>query len=195
MKLQPIELAGKRARLEPLGYEHIDDLVAASDHDDIWKYLDEATPRGHGPVETLIRQAIDDQAAGHRMPFAVIDATTDRAVGSTSYVDIRPADRGVEIGWTWLAPTVWGTGINTESKYLLLAHAFEAQSAIRVAIKTDARNIRSLRAIERLGAVREGTWRNHRVLSTGKYRDSVYFSIIESEWPLVKARLQETLRT
>ena len=76
-----------------------------------------------------------------------------------------------------------------------MAHAFETQSAIRVAIKTDARNIRSLRAIERLGAVREGTWRNHRVLSTGKYRDSVYFSIIESEWPLVKARLQETLRT
>lgn len=104
--------------------------MAASDHDDIWKYLDEATPRGHGPVETLIRQAIDDQAVGHRMPFAVIDQTTDRAVGSTSYVDIRPADRGVEIGWTWLAPTVWGTGINTESKYLLLAHAFEAQSAI-----------------------------------------------------------------
>jgi RimJ/RimL family protein N-acetyltransferase len=156
--------------------------------------LDEPTPRGEEAVETLIREALDDLAAGRRVPFAVIDVTANRAVGSTSYIDIRRVDRGVEIGWTWFTPTVWGTGINTESKYLLLAHAFDNQSAIRVAIKTDARNTRSVRAIEWLGAVRERTWRNHRVLSTGAYRDSAYFSVIESEWPSVKNHLRERLQ-
>lgn len=194
MNLEPIELAGKRVRLEPLGLKHLRDLVDAAASDDIWVYLDEPTPRGQDAVEALIRAALEDQSAGRRLPFAMIDMATNHAVGSTSYIDIRPADRGIEIGWTWSTPTVWGTSINTESNYLLLAHAFEDQAAIRVVIKTDARNTRSLRAIERLGAVREGTWRNHRVLSTGAYRDSVFFSVIESEWPAVKARLREQLQ-
>lgn len=193
MNLQPIELAGKRVRLEPVGYQHVHDLVDAAASDDIWTYLDEPTPRGPEDVEALIRVALDDLAAGRRVPFAVVAVATGRAVGSSSYIDIRPADRGVEIGWTWFTPAVWGTGINTESKYLLLAHAFDDQAAIRVAIKTDARNMRSRRAIEKLGAVCEGTWRNHRILSTGVYRDSAYFSVIDSEWPAVKGRLREQL--
>lgn len=194
MNLQPIEISGKRVRLEPLGYQHVRDLVGAASSDDIWTYLDEPTPRGREAVEALIRAALDDLAASRRVPFAVVDTATNRAVGSTSYIDIRPADRGVEIGWTWLTPMVWGSGINTEAKYLLLAHAFDDQAAIRVALKTDVRNTRSLRAIERLGAVREGTWRNHRVLTTGAFRDSAYFSVIESEWPATKNLLRKRLQ-
>lgn len=194
MNLQPIELASKRVRLEPLDYRHVPDLAEAASSDDIWTYLDEPTPRRPEDVEVLVREALDDLAARRRVPFAVVDVASNHAVGSTSYIDIRPVDRGVEIGWTWFTPTVWGTGISTESKYLLLAHAFDDQAAIRVAIKTDVRNTRSLRAIERLGAVREGTWRNHRILSTGAYRDSAYFSIIDREWPAVKGYLREQLQ-
>lgn len=131
----------------------------------------------------IIADALDDQKFGRRLPFAIVDSHTETAVGSTSYIDIRPEDRGVEIGWTWLTPSRWGTGINREAKYQLLRHAFEGQDAIRVALKTDSRNHRSQRAIESLGAVREGVWRNHRILSDGRYRDSVFYSITDAEWP------------
>jgi RimJ/RimL family protein N-acetyltransferase len=194
LNFQPVVLAGRRVRLTPLDSTHLDDLVAAASDDRIWVYLDEATPRTPEAVATLIREALDDQSAGRRLPFAVIEVQTGRAVGSTSFIDIRPADRGVEIGWTWLSPETWGAGLNLEAKYLMLCHAFEVQAAIRVAIKTDARNGRSIAAIERLGAVREGTWRNHRVLSTGEYRDSVFFSVIEAEWPAVREHLQRQLQ-
>jgi N-acetyltransferase len=116
------------------------------------------------------------------------------AIGSTSYINIRPKDRGLEIGWTWITPSTWGTGINTEAKYLLLRHAFEEQDAIRVAIKTDARNTRSQRSIEALGASREGIWRNHRILSTGQYRDTVYYSLIDSEWLTAKRLIEARMK-
>jgi RimJ/RimL family protein N-acetyltransferase len=193
MNLRPVTLTGKRVRLEPLGVEHAEDLAVAATDDQIWTYLDEPTPWDRSSVDAFIADAHRDQDHGARIAFAVIDARNGRAVGSTSYLDIRPQDRGLEIGWTWLAPSVWGTGINAEAKYLMLVHAFDDQDAIRVAIKTDRRNTRSQRAIERLGATREGVWRNHRILSTGEYRDSVYYSIIVSEWPLTKARMSVAL--
>ena len=189
MKLRPVLLAGNVVRLEPLGYEHRDDLVAAAAFDEIWTYLDEPTPRTTGAVESLIRDAIDEQERGARIPFAIVSLSNGRAVGSTSYIDIRPHDRTVEIGWTWLTPSHWGTGANTEAKFLLMRHAFEQHGAGRVAIKTDLRNERSQRAIAKLGAVREGVWRNHRLLSTGRYRDSVFYSVIDTEWPQVRERL------
>jgi RimJ/RimL family protein N-acetyltransferase len=190
MNLQPITLTGKRIRLEPLSYAHTSQLLAAAAYDEIWTYLDEPTPRSASDIEVLIRDALNDQEAGSRLPFAIISNDDGTAVGSTSYIDIRPHDRTVEIGWTWLTPSEWGTGTNTETKYLLLGHAFEDQDAGRVAIKTDLRNVRSQHAIENLGAVREGVWRNHRLLSTGKYRHTVYYSVIDSEWPAIRERLQ-----
>jgi RimJ/RimL family protein N-acetyltransferase len=165
VNLQPVTLTGSRVRLEPLDYRHAADLLVAANHDEIWTYLDEPTPSTAKDIEAFIRDGLDELAAGRRVPFAIVDLEDGTAVGSTSYIDIRPHDRGVEIGWTWLTPSRWGTGMNRESKYLLLRHAFEDQGAIRVALKTDVRNVRSQRAIEGVGAVREGVWRNHRILS------------------------------
>ncbi|WP_436526198.1 GNAT family N-acetyltransferase [Actinoplanes sp. HUAS TT8] len=191
MNIQPVVLTGKVVRLEPLGLQHVGDLAIAADHDEIWTYLDEPTPGTPAAMQRLIQDALDEQGRGVRIPFAIIDVTTGRAVGSTSYIDIRPRDRAVEIGWTWMTPSQWRTGSNAAAKLLLLRHAFESQNAGRVAIKTDLRNVRSQKAIERLGATREGVWRNHRILSDGSYRHTVYYSVIDSEWPTVQDRIVE----
>lgn len=191
MHVEPVTLYGNHVRLEPLGHEHATDLLEAASHDAIWTYLDEPTPRTISQIRALIDQAHDERASGVRLPFATVDSRTDRAVGSTSYINIRPQDRGVEIGWTWLTPSAWGTGINTETKYLLLRHAFEDLHAIRVAIKTDLRNVRSQRAILALGASTEGVWRNHCILSDGYRRSTVYYSVIDTEWPTVGTRLRK----
>ena len=127
------------------------------------------------------------------VPFAIRNLATGKICGSTRYMAIAPQDRGLEIGWTWLDASARRTGINTECKYLLLQHAFETLGTIRVQLKTDSRNLRSQNAIERIGGIREGVLRNHMILPDGYYRDSVYFSIIESEWPGVKARLQKMM--
>jgi len=127
------------------------------------------------------------------MPFAVVDTLRNRIVGSTRLADISFPNRGVEIGWTWLDPSVWRTPINTECKYLLLKHCFETLDMIRVCLKTDSRNVRSQRAIERLGARREGILRSHRILPDGYARDSVYYSILASEWPDVRQTLEHSL--
>ena len=193
MKPQPATLTGRRIRLEPLDHSHAPDLLEAAAHDEVWTYLDEPTPRTVEDIDHLIRDALTEQEQGPRLPFAVVRQSDDRTVGSTSYIDIRPAARTLEIGWTWMGPSEWGTGTNTEAKYLLLRHAFEILNAGRVAIKTDSRNARSRRAIENLGATHEGTWRNHRLLSTGSYRHTDYFSIIDSEWPSVRAHLEEIM--
>jgi len=190
MNFQPVTLTGEVVRLEPLNLDHAADLLVAASHDEIWAYLDEPTPRTRDMIERLIRDALEDQRRGVRLPFAVIDIKTGLAVGSTSFIDIRPNDRSVEIGWTWITPSHWGTGANTEAKFLMLSYAFERQDAGRVAIKTDLRNQRSQNAIEKLGATREGVWRNHRILSDGSYRHSVYYSVIDSEWPSVRGRLK-----
>jgi RimJ/RimL family protein N-acetyltransferase len=114
-------------------------------------------------------------------------------VGSTRYLDIRRENRGLEIGWTWLAAAVQRTAVNTECKYLLLRHAFETLGAIRVQLRTDLRNLRSQRAIERIGATREGVFRQERIMWDGYLRDSVFYSVIDCEWPAVKARLEARL--
>lgn len=195
MVVAPVTLRGTRTRLEPLDHRHGEDLLEAATRDDIWTYLDEPTPRTPASIAALIEDAHRDQAQGTRLPFAVIDARTDRAVGSTSYLDIRRHDRGVEIGWTWLTPTTWGSGINVEAKYLLLHHAFHDLGAIRVALKTDQRNVRSQRAILALGAVEEGVWRNHRILSDGYRRSTVYYSITDTDWQTVGPRLRSRLES
>lgn len=191
--LEPVTLTGTRARLEPLSHDHAADLLEAAHYDDIWTYLDEPTPHTLDDISQLIDQAHDEHARGLRLPFAIIDTITGRAVGSTSYVDIRPANRGVEIGWSWLTPSVWGTGINAEAKYLMLAHAIGNLGAVRVTIKTDVRNLRSQHAIDALGAVREGVWRNHLILSDGHRRNSVYYSVTDDDWQTLKTKLHERI--
>lgn len=193
MVISPVTLSGTRARLEPLDHQHAEDLLEAAARDEVWTYLDEPTPQTPASITALIEDAHQDQAQGARLPFAVIDTRTGRAVGSTSYLDIRRHDRGLEIGWTWLTPTTWGSGINVEAKYLLLRHAFHDLGAIRVALKTDLRNTRSQRAILALGATEEGVWRNHRILSDGYRRSTVYYSITDTDWPTVEPRLRNRI--
>jgi RimJ/RimL family protein N-acetyltransferase len=128
-----------------------------------------------------------------QMPFAIIDLVSQKAIGSTRFLDIQPANKGLEIGWTWLGQDYWRSVRNTECKYLLLSYAFEQQGAIRVQLKTDRRNQRSQLAIERIGGVKEGMLRQHMIMPDGYLRDSVYYSILDGEWPGVKKRLEAIL--
>ena len=189
MHIEPITLTGRLARLEPLRMEHAAELYEASRDPGIWSYLPVQTPASLADMEQLLASTLHLQQEGECLPFAIIDLTYGRAVGQTRYLSIVRKDRGLEIGWTWLTPAVQRTGINTECKYLLLSHAFEHSGAIRVQLKTHHMNLQSQRAIERLGATKEGVLRNHMIMPDGSYRHSVYYSIIDSEWPQIKAGL------
>ncbi len=192
--LAPVRLTGDRVEIVPMDPAHTDGLFAAGRAAEIWEYMPMrvATPED---MARLLRDALRDRDEGREFPFVIIDRASGRIVGSTRFLEIALAHRGIEIGWTWLAPDVWRTPINTECKYLLLRHCFETLEMIRVQLKTDARNLRSQRAIERLGAAREGVLRHHRVMPDGYLRDSVYYSILAEEWPGVKARLEGVLRS
>jgi RimJ/RimL family protein N-acetyltransferase len=192
MNITPITLEGNWSRLEPLGEQHVDDLVVAADEDEIWTWMP-IRLKTADEIRAWMVSAHANQAKGTALPFAIIDRATGKAVGSTRYMDIQPANRGLEIGWTWLAKQVRRTPVNTECKYLLLRHAFEDQDAIRVQLKTNARNERSRTAILRIGAQFEGILRQHVILPDGSYRDSAYYSIIDTEWPAVKERLERML--
>ena len=190
MNVAPITLEGDIVRLEPLALRHVDDLAAVAFDPDLWRWVPtQVTNRDE--LEAYIEEALDEQARGVSLPFAVIEKRGGRAIGSTRYGAISRGDRRLEIGWTWYARALHRTGVNTESKLLLLRHAFETLGAIRVELKTDVLNERSRAAILRLGAQQEGIFRNHRIVpGTGRIRDTVYFSVIDREWPAVKARLE-----
>ncbi len=191
IRVRPVTLEGAFVRLEPLGEQHASDLLEEPARDTFRFFRDPP------PVWTLdgwkdfIRAAIATPA---RLPFAVIERSTGRCVGSSSYCDIREADHGVEIGYTWYAERCRGTRVNPESKLLLLGHAFETLRCVRVQLKCDARNTRSAAAIAKLGAKHEGIIRSHLYMHDGHLRDTSQFSIIASEWPRVKAGLEARLR-
>jgi RimJ/RimL family protein N-acetyltransferase len=193
MHIEPVTLEGRIVRLEPLGLQHVAGLYEAAQDSSIWLYMYYDPSHAVADAEHMITMALQEQKAGTELPFAIIERATNTVIGSTRYLDINVHNHGIEIGWTWLTPSVQRTGVNTECKYLLLRHAFEDLGAIRVQLKTDSRNTKSQRAIERLGAVKEGILRNHRILPDGYYRHSVYYSIIDSEWPAVKAGLEEKM--
>lgn len=190
MNVAPITLQGDIVRLEPLALSHVDDLARVAFDADLWRWVPtQVTNRQE--LEAYVAEALDEQARGVSLPFAVIEKQGGRAIGSTRYGAISRADRRLEIGWTWYGRAWHRSGVNTESKLLLLRHAFDALGAIRVELKTDALNQRSRNAILRLGAQQEGIFRNHRIIPvTGRIRDTVYFSIIDREWPAVEARLR-----
>jgi RimJ/RimL family protein N-acetyltransferase len=193
MDPRPVVLSGRHARLEPLSQAHAQDLCAAGGESAQWAYLPRGELRSVEDARAWIADALEAQAAGRELAFAIVSLASGRAVGSTRFLDIRREHRGLEIGWTWLSPAVQRTAVNTECKRLLLAHAFETLGALRVQLKTDARNERSQRAIERLGAVREGVLRSHQVVRDGFVRDTVMYSVIAAEWPAVRARLDGSL--
>lgn len=188
-----LELPTGLARLEPLATAHVPDLLVAAADPDIWRYLPEFQPRTSAQMLAFVEKALATAAGGTEIPFAIIDRSSGRCIGSTRYLDIQPANRHLEIGWTWLATAAQRTSINTECKLLLLRHAFEDLSAIRVQLKTDGRNLRSQNAIMRIGAIYEGRLRQHRIMPDGFVRDTVYFSVIADEWPGVQQRLMRKL--
>ncbi len=190
MHIESVTLSGNVVRLEPLSLEHATDLLSAGEELAIWDYMPVNPCKSMDTMRQWISSALDEQAKGTCIPFTIIELTGGHVVGSTRYQNIMRSDRGLEIGWTWLAPEARRSAVNTECKYLLLRHAFEVLEAIRVQLKTDSRNLRSQRAIERLGAVKEGTLRNHMIMPNGYFRHSVFYSILDSEWPQVKASLE-----
>lgn len=194
MQPVPVTLTGDFVRLEPLAITHAGDLALVASEAEIWRYLSAPAPRDEAAMRRLIEAAVAEAARGVRLPFAIIDLRDGRAVGSTSYLDIAPAHQRIEIGWTWLGARARRTAINSECKYLLLKHAFETLGCGRVQLKTDARNLRSQAAIERLGAVKEGVLRQHMMLPDGFVRDTVMYSILRAEWPQVASRLQTSMR-
>lgn len=193
MEVKPVVLTGKHVRLEPLSEAHVPGLTEIGSGQDFWNFM------LYGDIQTeadMRNWVLDIMARGKRgtdLPFAVIHLASGRAAGATRYLNILPRDRGLEIGGTWYGTEFQRTAVNTECKYLLLTHAFETLGCIRVQLKTDLLNVRSQKAIERVGAVREGVLRNHMILPDGRIRHSVFYSIIDSEWEGVKKRLEEML--
>jgi len=189
MIVAPMTLEGRHVRLEPLTQAHHAGLSAVGLAEALWRWI--PTPvRTAEEMSAYIATALEEQARGVSLPFAQIEKSSGRAIGCTRYGNIDRLHHRVEIGWTWVAPDWQRTGVNTETKYLLLRHAFETLGCIRVELKTDSLNEKSRNAILRIGAKEEGTFRNHMITASGRIRHTVYFSIVDSEWPAVKARLQ-----
>lgn len=185
------ELEGESVRLVPISLEHLDGLWEAAKPDEIWTYMATAV-RSKEEMEQMIASAIHKRESGSDYTFVVLNHR-DRIIGSTRFLDISPEHESLEIGSTWYHPEVWRTKVNTECKYLLLRLAFETWNLRRVQIKTDSRNIRSQNAIERIGAVKEGTLRKDRKISGGYVRDTVFYSILHEEWEKVKNNLEGKL--
>lgn len=186
----PVTLTGKVVRLEPLSKTHVPGLTAAGAGDgSIWKHM------LYGDIQTEEDMLgwVRDILVRPDLPFAVVHLASGKVAGATRYLNITPEHRGLEIGGTWYGAEFRRTAVNTECKYLLLTYAFETLGCIRVQLKTDSRNNRSQNAIERIGARREGVLRNHMILPSGDYRDSVFYSILDSEWQKVKKLLEEKL--
>ena len=179
-------------RLEPLTAEHTAQLAKIGLDEDLWTWIP-APVRTPGEMSAYVQTALKEQASGSALPFVLIEKASGQAIGSTRYGNIDRAHYRLEIGWTWVARQWQRTPINTEAKYLLLRHAFEELRCIRVELKTDSLNDRSRSAILRIGAREEGTFRNHMITASGRIRHTVYFSIVDSEWPEVKARLEVKL--
>ncbi len=187
--MEPVELRGDLVAVEPLRVEHAAGLLAAADAEEVFAWLPYARLADLGQAQEWIEGALADRHAERRFPFTVIDGVQGAVIGSTSYWGFDAHNAHVEIGSTWLGRAWWGTGRNAEVKLLLMTHAFETLELERVAFRTDIRNERSQRAIERLGATREGVHRHEMRRRDGSWRDSVHYSILRSEWPDAKERL------
>lgn len=192
MPLEPVVLRGTHVRLEPLGHQHFDDLVEVALDEEIWRWT---TERARTPEElrAWIDRALAMRDTGTAMPFATVALPQGKAIGGTRFATWSETDRRVEIGWTWIGRGWQRTAVNTEAKYLMLRHAFEVLGCLRVELRTDVGNERSRAAIRRIGAKEEGILRKHSVTASGRVRDTVYYSILDEEWPEVKAGLQARL--
>jgi len=189
--IAPVTLTGRHVQLEPLEEKHRETLRPAAQDPKIWTFTASALGSAFDPwFDNALRQA----AAGHELPFIARLLGDDKVVGSTRYLGIEARHKRVEIGSTWYVRDVWASAVNPECKLLLMRHVFETLKWHRVEFKTDARNQRSRDAIARLGALQEGIFRRHMIMADGHIRDSVYFSVVDTDWPTVKAGLEKRLR-
>jgi RimJ/RimL family protein N-acetyltransferase len=190
----PLTLEASVVRLVPIRHDHAELFFEAAkdDLENIFRWIPYSM-RTVADFQLLVEKAFEEQERGESVVFATIERSSEKVIGSTRFMNIDRVNRRVEIGSTWIAPAWQRTAMNTEAKYLMLLHAFEVWQCIRVELKTDALNQKSRNAILRIGAKEEGTLRRHLITWTGRIRDSVYFSILDSEWPEAKARLEAML--
>ncbi len=193
MEVKPVVLTGQHVRLEPMTEAHVPGLAEIGAGQTFWDFMLYGNINTVDDMRNWVQDILGRAEKGTDLPFVAIHLASGRVAGATRYLNIMPRDRGLEIGGTWYGPEFQRTALNTECKYLLLQHAFETLGCIRVQLKTDLRNERSQKAIERIGAVKEGVLRNHMILPDGRYRHSVFYSILDTEWPEVKKRLEEML--
>jgi RimJ/RimL family protein N-acetyltransferase len=194
LEVKPVVLEGRYVRLEPMTEEHIPALAEIGVGQDFWDFMVYGRMDSEQDMRGWVKDILSRAQKGTDLPFVALHLESGRVAGATRYLNIMPNDRGLEIGGTWYGLGFQRTAVNTECKYLLLTHAFETLGCIRVQLKTDSLNLRSQKAIERIGAVKEGVLRNHMILPNGRIRHSVYYSILDSEWSDVKKRLEEILK-
>jgi len=190
---QPLTLTGKHVRLEPLSEAHVPDLTGIGAGCDFWRFMVYGEINTEADIRGWVQEMLRRAKQGTDVPFAVIHLASGRVAGATRYMNMIPKDRGLEIGGTWYGLEFQRTAVNTECKYLLMTYAFETLKVIRVQLKADFLNERSQRAIERIGAKKEGVLRNHMILPDGRIRDSVFYSILDTEWSEVKKNLEALL--
>ena len=193
MEVKPVVLQGKYVRLEPMTEAHVPALAQIGVGQNFWDFMVYGNMNTVEDMRNWVMDILSRAEKGTDLPFVAIHLASSRVAGATRYLNIMPNDRGLEIGGTWYGAEFQRTVVNTECKYLLLSHAFETLGCIRVQLKTDSRNERSQKAIERIGAVKEGILRNHMILPDGHYRHSVFYSILDTEWPEVKKKLEEMM--
>jgi RimJ/RimL family protein N-acetyltransferase len=190
--VRPVTLEGRIVRLEPLSLDHLDDLAQVAFEGDLWRWT-VVQPTDRLGLQAWIETALAGAEAGSEQPFATVERSTGRAIGSTRFMSIVPEHRRLEIGWTWVALDHQRTGANREAKLLQMTHAFEALAANRVEFKTDSLNAKANPGLLGIGATYEGTFRNHMIMPGGRLRHSTYYSVVREEWPDVKARLEAKL--
>lgn len=189
----PEVLEGSRVKLIPLVMDHAEELWESAKNEDLWQHYTFRRMENFDKFKDFLAGSLKEAETGKGFTFTIIDKATGKMRGGTSFLDIQPASRSLEIGRTWLAKELHGTGFNAECKFLLLRYCFEEMKLIRVFFKTDSNNIRSQKAMEKIGARFEGVLRNHMIRDDGTFRHSAYYSIIEGEWKEVKEKLSEQL--
>lgn len=193
MKVEPATLRGLVVRLEPLLIDHVASLSRVGLDPDLWRWIPTPVTTAD-EMRAYVSIALEEMRRGVSLPFVIIHQASDQVIGSTRYANIETVHRRLEIGWTWITSAFQRTAANTEAKLLLLTHAFETLHVNRGEFKTDALNEKSRNAIVRIGAVEEGTFRKHMIAASGRVRSTVYFSIVDTEWPAIKTRLIDRLQ-